>query len=48
MLFRSREESGYSIAEVAADLGYADQAHLSSDFRKVLGLSPGAYRDRHN
>ena len=45
---RLREEPGYSIAEVAADLGYADQAHLSGDFRKVLGLSPGAYRDRHD
>lgn len=44
---RLREEPGLSIAEVAADLGYADQAHLSADFRTVLGLTPSGYRGRH-
>jgi AraC-like DNA-binding protein len=33
-----------SVAQVAADLGYADQAHLAADFRTVLGLTPSAYR----
>lgn len=33
-----------SLAELAADLGYADQAHLSRDFAAVVGVSPGAYR----
>ncbi|MFT8396593.1 helix-turn-helix domain-containing protein [Propionibacterium sp.] len=30
----------------AADLGYADHAHLSTDFRRVLGCAPSSYR-RH-
>ncbi|MGC5628836.1 helix-turn-helix domain-containing protein [Georgenia sp. Z1344] len=41
---RLREEPGLGIADVAADLGYADHAHLSSDFRTVLGLTPSEYR----
>lgn len=30
-------------AELAADLGYADQAHLSRDFTATLGVSPARY-----
>jgi AraC-like DNA-binding protein len=30
-------------ADVAAELGYADQAHLTRDFRLHLGTSPAAY-----
>lgn len=30
-----------SIAEVAAELGYADQPHLTRDVRTVTGLTPG-------
>jgi AraC-like DNA-binding protein len=32
-----------SWAELAADLGYADQAHLSREFRAATGRSPAAY-----
>ncbi len=32
-----------SLADVAADLGYADQAHFTHDFRTVTGLTPGRY-----
>jgi AraC-like DNA-binding protein len=30
-------------AAVAADLGYADQAHLIRDFRTAIGQTPAAY-----
>jgi AraC-like DNA-binding protein len=32
-----------SLAAVAADLGYADQAHFTHDFRTVTGMTPGDY-----
>lgn len=41
---RLRDEPDLTITRVAADLGYADQAHLAHDFRHVLGLAPNAYR----
>lgn len=41
---RLREDPATPLAAVAADLGYADQAHLTGDFRRVLGFTPSAYR----
>lgn len=41
---RLRTDPSVSIAQVAAELGYADHAHLSADFRSVLGFSPSSYR----
>ncbi|MDI9914412.1 helix-turn-helix domain-containing protein [Rhodococcus sp. IEGM 1379] len=41
---RLREDRTMTIAHVAADLGYADHAHLSADFRNVLGFTPNSYR----
>ena len=32
-----------SLAEMAARLGYADQAHFTHDFRTVTGMTPGEY-----
>lgn len=32
------------LATMAVELGYADQAHLTNDFRAVAGISPDAYR----
>lgn len=36
-----------TIAALAADLGYADEAHLSHDFRRVTGMTPGAFAARY-
>lgn len=35
-----------SLADVAAQLGYADQPHLTRDFRRVTGLTPGQFAAR--
>lgn len=32
------------LARLAAGLGYADQAHLTRDYRAQVGLTPGRYR----
>ncbi|WP_205304895.1 helix-turn-helix domain-containing protein [Nocardioides sp. 616] len=42
-----RSEPTTDLAAVAADLGYADQAHLAGDFRTVLGFTPSSYRSQH-
>lgn len=33
-----------SLAELALDLGYVDQAHFSRDFTKIVGRSPARFR----
>lgn len=41
---RVREYPDVDLASIAAELGYADHAHLTRDFRSVLGIAPRAYR----
>jgi AraC-like DNA-binding protein len=41
---RDALRSGGSLAEIAANLGFADQSHLGRAFRKVMGATPGQYR----
>ena len=41
---RALLESGESAAQAALDSGFADQSHLNRHFRRILGLTPGAYR----
>jgi AraC family transcriptional regulator len=33
-----------SLAEIAAEAGFADQSHFTRIFRRVTGMSPGAFR----
>jgi AraC-like DNA-binding protein len=39
-----RDPTGRSLAEIAYDCGYADQAHLTREFREFAGLSPRRFR----
>lgn len=41
---RLRLDSALDLATLAAELGYSDHAHLSRDFRSVLGVTPSSYR----
>jgi AraC-like DNA-binding protein len=41
---RSLLDDGLSPAEVAAQTGFADQAHLTRHFKRVVGVPPGAYQ----
>lgn len=43
---RLRSAPDTDIAAVAAEFGYADHAHLTADFRSVLGFTPSGYRGR--
>lgn len=36
--------SGESLAEIAADCGFASQSHMTDVFRAKLGVTPGRYR----
>ncbi len=33
-----------SLADIALEMGYSDQSHLTREFRRVHGTGPGAYR----
>jgi len=41
--FYLKQHPELSLAEVAYDLGFYDQAHFSKQFKKVVGLSPKVY-----
>ncbi len=43
-LARHLLDAGRPPAEVAQEVGFADQAHLTRVFKRVLGVPPGAYR----
>ena len=42
---RALLDAGLRPAEAAARVGFADQAHLTRWFRRVVGVTPGAYRN---
>lgn len=35
-----------SIADIAAELGFADQSHLTRQFQRIIGTSPNRYRQQ--
>lgn len=43
---RLREHPGLTIAALAIELGYADHAHFTTDFKRLLGVTPREYRAR--
>ena len=44
VLARERIARGERIAAVAADLGFADQSHLTRRFRACFGVPPSLWR----
>ena len=38
--------SGTSIAATAAEAGFVDQSHLTRHFKRIVGVTPGQFRDR--
>ncbi|MEU6034228.1 AraC family transcriptional regulator [Actinomadura sp. NPDC047616] len=42
---RALLDAGHRPAQAAAHVGFADQAHLTRWFRRVMGVTPGAYRN---
>lgn len=41
------EEDAPALADLAAELGYTDQAHFTRDFTTVIGRPPGRFRREH-
>lgn len=42
-----KTQSNPSLADVAYQAGYYDQSHLIREFKSVVGMTPGAYFERH-
>lgn len=43
---RSLLDSGLPLAEIAVGCGFADQSHMTREFRKLIGMTPRAYRQQ--
>jgi AraC-like DNA-binding protein len=43
---RGRLLDGQPLAQVAADVGFHDQAHFTKHFKRHVGTTPGGYRRR--
>lgn len=42
--WRSLIHGSHALADIAAELGFADQAHMTHDVKWLTGLAPGAWR----
>jgi AraC family transcriptional regulator len=42
---RELRDSDRPLAEIALDLGYADQSHFATSFKRETGMAPGAFRN---
>jgi AraC-like DNA-binding protein len=38
--------SGRPLSDIALSAGFGDQAHFTNVFRRLVGLTPGAFRSR--
>jgi AraC-like DNA-binding protein len=38
---------GQALAEIAVEVGFANQSHFCGVFRKITGMSPGRFRQEH-
>jgi AraC-like DNA-binding protein len=36
-------EAGKPLAEVAAEVGFSSQSHLTERFKRIIGVTPGQY-----
>jgi AraC-like DNA-binding protein len=43
---RLSRRTAASLAEIAVDAGYSDQAHFTREFREFTGVAPGYYREQ--
>ncbi len=43
-LARAAIEAGHSLAQVAADAGFADQSHMTRQFKRTYGLTPTEWK----
>jgi transcriptional regulator GlxA family with amidase domain len=43
-LIRASARGGGALSDIAVASGFADQAHLTRTFRRMLGVTPGAYK----
>ena len=44
---RSLLRAGHSLVDAALACGFADQSHLTRQFRSAYGLTPGRWRAMH-
>ncbi|MFY9613877.1 MAG: helix-turn-helix domain-containing protein, partial [Candidatus Dormiibacterota bacterium] len=42
-LARAAIESGQSLARAASEAGFADQSHMTRQFKRTYGLTPGRW-----